>query len=167
MTTGKGAEQTKRDFRRPISLRASSPIWASETSLARTRERATKPRGAGSREARFACPNRGLVPNLQLSTLADVTIIKSMLTTLTNSSTIKSKLRIAPCKRTHHCWVLHVASVCTLLLHAVARSLKRVKLLSEQLPTFLLFRDRRGVAQQCWIRLHSSSNIVRATHAPR
>ena len=48
------------------SLRASSPIWASETSLARTRERAAKPRGAEerspslarSREARFACPNR-------------------------------------------------------------------------------------------------------------
>ena len=33
---------------RPIisSLRASSPIWASEASLARTRERAAKPRGA-------------------------------------------------------------------------------------------------------------------------
>ena len=28
------------------SLRASSPIWASEASLARTRERAAKPRGA-------------------------------------------------------------------------------------------------------------------------
>ena len=28
------------------SLRASSPIWASETSLARTGERAAKPRGA-------------------------------------------------------------------------------------------------------------------------
>ena len=27
------------------SLRASSPIWASETSLARTRERAAKPQG--------------------------------------------------------------------------------------------------------------------------
>ena len=27
------------------------------------------------------------------------------------------------------------------------------------------FRDRRSVAQQCWIRLHSSSNIVGATHA--
>ena len=48
------------------SLRASSTIWASETSLARTRERAAKPRGAEerspslarSREARFACPNR-------------------------------------------------------------------------------------------------------------
>ena len=33
------------------SLRASSPIWASETSRARTRERAAKPRGAGERRA--------------------------------------------------------------------------------------------------------------------
>ena len=38
-----------------LSLRASSPIWASETSLARTRERAAKPRGAEERrEARLA-----------------------------------------------------------------------------------------------------------------
>ena len=36
------------------SLRASSPIWASETSLARTRG----PSLEHSREARFACPNR-------------------------------------------------------------------------------------------------------------
>ena len=35
------------------SLRASSPIWASETSLARMRERAAKPRGA---EERFSFP---------------------------------------------------------------------------------------------------------------
>ena len=35
------------------SLRASSPIWASETSLARTREQAGKPRGACSN--RRAC----------------------------------------------------------------------------------------------------------------
>ena len=27
--------------------------------------------------------------------------------------------------------------------------------LSKQLPTFLLLRNRRSVAQQCWIRLHS------------
>ena len=33
------------------SLRASSPIWASEASRARTRERAAKPRGAGERIA--------------------------------------------------------------------------------------------------------------------
>ena len=48
-------------FRRPkeASLRASSPNWASEASLARTRERAAKPRGAGgSGDAHFACSNR-------------------------------------------------------------------------------------------------------------
>ena len=57
--------------------------------------------------------------------------------------------------------LLHVASVCTsccMLLLVVAQSLKPVKLFSQQLPAFLLFRDRRSVAQQCWIRLHSSSN---------
>ena len=52
-----------------------------------------------------------------------------------------------------------------LLLRVVAQSLKPVKLFSQQLPAFLLFRDRRSVAQQCWIRLHSSFNIVGATHA--
>ena len=43
----------------------------------------------------------------------------------------------------------------------VAQSLKPVKLSNQQLPTSLSFRDQRGVAQQCWIRLHSSSNITR------
>ena len=54
-----------------------------------------------------------------------------------------------------HCWMLHVASVCTpccMLLDVVVWSLKPVKLFSKHLPTFLLFRDRRSVAQQCWIR---------------
>ena len=59
----------------------------------------------------------------------------------------------------------HPVVCCWMLLHAVAQSLKPVKLLSQQFPTFLLFRNRRSVAQQCWIRLHSSSNIVGATHA--
>ena len=48
---------------------------------------------------------------------------------------------------------------------ASAQSLKPVKLLSQQLPTFLLFRDRRSVAQQFWICLRSFSNIVEATHS--
>ena len=64
--------------------------------------------------------------------------------------------------------MLHVMAVCTpccMLLGVVAQSLKPVKPLNQQLPTFLLFRDRRSVAQQRWIRLHSSSNIARATHA--
>ena len=51
------------------------------------------------------------------------------------------------------------------LLHVVAQNLKPVKLFSPHLPTLLLFRDHRSVAQQCWIRLQSSSNIVGATHA--
>ena len=41
---------------------------------------------------------------------------------------------------------------------------KRVKRLSQQLPTFLLLHDRQSLAQQCWICLHSSSNIVGAMH---
>ena len=67
-----------------------------------------------------------------------------------------------------HCWMLHVASVCTpccMLLDVVAHSLKPLKFFSQQLPTFLLFRDHRSIVQQCWTHLHSSSNIVRATHA--
>ena len=71
-----------------------------------------------------------------------------------STSTLAKRTRKGPCKRKQHCWMLHVAP-----------SLKPVKLFSQQLPTFLLSRDRRSVAQQCWIRLHSSSNIVGATHA--
>ena len=70
----------------------------------------------------------------------------------------------APCKRTQHCspttpnivgcYMLcpfaHPVARCWMLLRVVAQSLKPVKLFSQQLPTFLLFRDRRSVAQQCW-----------------
>ena len=41
---------------------------------------------------------------------------------------------------------------CCAFLKVVAQNLKLVKLLSQQLPTFPLFRDRRSVAQQCLIR---------------
>ena len=67
-----------------------------------------------------------------------------------------------------HFWMLHLPAVCTpccMLFGVVAQSLKPVKPLNQQLPTFLLFRDRRSVAQQRWIRLHSSSNNVGSTHA--
>ena len=59
----------------------------------------------------------------------------------------------------------HPVACCWRLWRVVAQSLKPVKLFSQQLPTFLLFRDRRSVAQQCWIRLHSSFNIVGTTHS--
>ena len=87
--------------------------------------------------------------------------------------------RKAPCKRTQHCWpttpniigcymlrpFAHLVSCCWMLLRVVVQSLKPIKLFSLQLPTYLLFCDRRTVAQQCWIRLHNSSNIVGAAHA--
>ena len=89
-----------------------------------------------------------------------------------------TKCSKGPCKRTQNCWMLHVASVCTpccillrvaacscVLLGVVAQSLKPVKILSQQLPTLVLFCDRQSVAQQCWVDdLRSSSNIVGATH---
>ena len=59
----------------------------------------------------------------------------------------------------------HPVACCWMLLRVVAQSLKPATLFNQQLPTFFLFRDRRNVAQQCWIRLHSSSNIAGATHA--
>ena len=44
----------------------------------------------------------------------------------------------------------HPVACCWMLLRVIGQSLKPVKLFSQQLPTFLLFRDRRSVAQQCW-----------------
>ena len=64
-----------------------------------------------------------------------------------------------------NCWMLHVASVytpCCMLLGVVAQSLKLVKILSQQLLTFCLFRDFQSIAQKCWICLHSSSKVVGA-----
>ena len=54
----------------------------------------------------------------------------------------------------------HPVACCRMLLRVVAQGSKPVKLFSQQLPTFLLFRDRRSVAQQCWIRLHNSSSTL-------
>ena len=54
---------------------------------------------------------------------------------------------------------VHPVTCCCMSLGVVAQSLKPVKLSNQQLPTSLSFRDQRGVAQQCCIRLHRSSNI--------
>ena len=58
----------------------------------------------------------------------------------------------------------HPVVCCWMLLHVVAQTFKpttpNISLICSD-----LFRNRRSVAQQCWIRLHSSSNIVGATHA--
>ena len=82
------------------------------------------------------CPARGNNVGQQLPTLLDVTC----------------------CVRLHT--LLHVLGCCCVLLH----SLKPVKLFSQQLQIFF-FRERRSLAKQCWIRLHSSSKTVGTTHA--
>ena len=67
-----------------------------------------------------------------------------------------------------HCWTLHVTSVCTpccMLLDVVACCCSKFESGQTFKPTTPnislicsdLFRNRRSVAQQCWIRLHSSS----------
>ena len=84
-----------------------------------------------------------------------------------------------------HCWMLHVASVCTtccVLLGVFAPSLKPVKLLNQQLPTFLLFRGLRmkrsatmlhrfaQLFQHCWGHaraLHMVYNVLRVVTFPR
>ena len=61
-----------------------------------------------------------------------------------------------------YCWMLQVASFCTsscMLLGVVP-----VKPFSQQLPTFLLFRDCRSIEQQHWIHLYGSSNTVGAAN---
>ena len=70
-----------------------------------------------------------------------------------------------------HCWMLHVASVCTpccMLLDVVAfcrAKFETIQTFQPTTPNIFLFHDRRSVAQRCWICLHSSCNIVGATHA--
>ena len=76
---------------------------------------------------------------------------------------LPTSLDVTCCVRLHT--LLHVVACGCVMLGVVERSLKPVKLLSQQLLKFLFFRDRRRVAQQCYIGLHSSSNIVEATHA--
>ena len=88
---------------------------------------------------------------------------------------IVCNLLLAPCKRRQRCWptllptllnvtcCVHLHTLLHVMLGVVVQN-KRVKRLSQQLPTFLLLHDRQSLAQQCWICLHSSSNIVGAMH---
>ena len=55
----------------------------------------------------------------------------------------------------------HPFACCWMLLCFVAQSLKPVKLFSQQLPTFLLFRDCRSVAQHCWGHARSLRMVYR------
>ena len=64
------------------------------------------------------------------------------------------------CERLHT--MLCVGACCCDLLEVVGWTLK---LQSQQVPTFPLFRGHRSVFQQCCVRLHSTSNNVAPVHA--
>ena len=69
-----------------------------------------------------------------------------------------------------HCWIstcciclhmlLHVVECCWELLRKVSNRSN----LNQQLQAFLLLRDHRKVAQQCWDHFRSFFNIAGATH---
>ena len=73
-----------------------------------------------------------------------------------------------------HCWPTtrniagpnNVVTCCirlhgtTIMLALVAYSLKPVKLLAQQVQTFLLFCDRRSIAQQCCVCLHGTPTML-------
>ena len=56
------------------------------------------------------------------------------------------------CERLHT--MLYVVACCCDLLEVAGWSLKLVKLQSQQVPTFLLFRGHRSVVQKCCVHLH-------------
>ena len=79
--------------------------------------------------------------------------------------------RKGPCKRSNivgpnllRAFAHHVVC-CYDLLEVVGWSLKLVKLQSEQVPTFLMFRGHQSVVQQSCVRLHSTSSNVAPAHA--
>ena len=96
---------------------------------------------------------------------------KCKVSTIPGSKIVLRSCSKAPWKRTQHCWMLmlrpfaHPVACCFVLLGVVAQKFETGQTLCQQLQIFLLYRDRRSVAQQCWMRLHSSSKIVGVTHA--
>ena len=69
-------------------------------------------------------------------------------------------LDVTCCVRLHT--LLQIVGCCCVLLHKVWN---QSNFSANNSQHFFCSPDRRSVAQRCWIRLHSSSNIVGATHA--
>jgi len=61
--------------------------------------------------------------------------------------------------------LLHVVEVVACYWEFLRKVWNRPNFWPNNSPTFFLLSVSRSVAQQCWIRLHSSSNIIGATHA--
>ena len=117
-----------------------------------SRQNSTTPQGAkGRNNPQYCCannvacfsgvktnaktPNKTTRNSMQQAVQTDATSNIQRCCVRLHRALLKQKCRYskAPRKRTQHCWMLHVASVCTpccMLLLFVARSLKPVKLLA-------------------------------------
>ena len=58
---------------------------------------------------------------------------------------------------------VHLHTLLHVMLGVVVQN-KRVKRLSQQLPTFLLLRDRQSLAQQCWISVYTALPTLLGPH---
>ena len=58
------------------------------------------------------------------------------------------------------CARLHGTTTMLALVGTCCVQFKTVQLLAQQVPTFLLFCDRRSVAQQCCVRLHGTPTML-------
>ena len=117
-----------------------------------SRQNSTAPHGAkGRNNSQYCCannvacfsvvktnattPNKTTRNSMQQAVQTDATSNIQQCCVRLHRALLKQKCRYskAPRKRTQHCWMLHVASVCTpccMLLLFVAQSLKPVKLLA-------------------------------------
>ena len=129
-----------------------------------SRQNSTAPHGAkGRNNSQYCCannvacfsgvktnattPNKTTRNSMQQAVQTDATSNIQQCCVRLHRALLKQKCRYskAPRKRTQHCWMLHVASVCTpcyMLFRVVAQSLKPVKLLAtckqtQKLPTML------------------------------
>ena len=129
-----------------------------------SRQNSTAPHGAkGRNNSQYCCannvacfsgvktnattPNKTTRNSMQQAVQTDATSNIQQCCVRLHRALLKQKCRYskAPRKRTQHCWMLHVASVCTpccMLLLFVAQSLKPVKLLAtlkrtQQFPALL------------------------------
>ena len=123
LTAGKRAETTKRDFR--------CPICRSAIGQATHRRQLLFP---FCRQINLKKVNNFNNPSRRYNNKKHVN----------NSCKLfnnKEQVPYSPCKRTQHCCVTCCVRLHT-MLHVVAQGFKPVKLVSRQLQTFLLFRDR-------------------------
>ena len=97
------------------------------------------------------------VPRFALNQKDKINLTRGILSPVQTDATLLAN-------NSQHCWMLHVASVCTPCYMLLRKVWNRSNFSANNSQHFFCSVVAE-VAQQCWIRLHSSSNIVEAAHA--